>query len=221
MPSKYYLVNFPKIWKWDLEPFIGRDVETMTEEETDDAFVRSLAHFAFARQNSKKLMLHFLEHHFKKTKTSKLDFLKHTESLVRANERKFTPQLSLGYIYDWLESRRSEIQTSLKDSGARGARKADPDFPSVFVDEKKMVSIMSQLTSKGFLDETGTWAMPKIDLIGLIRVLQEKGIVKKRQSKAQLGRVFSKEFNCEMAERSFGSDLKNDRLDFWLKELVF
>jgi hypothetical protein len=219
MSSKYYNLNFPKVWRHDLEPFIGRDVETMTEEETDDAFIRTLARFAMARDNRKKLTIDFLDHHFKKTKTTKADFLKHTLALVKANENQFMPvHLTLGYVYDWLEKRGSENHITAGREETIVSKKEDPDLTAIVVDTKKMTSVMSTLRVKGFLDEAGAWTATNIELIALIRVLTEERIIKK-SPKAQLGRIFCKAFKCEMAQRTFGVEPKNDTLDLWRKEL--
>ena len=214
MENKFYLIRYPAVNKYDIE----KNVENkfIEQQEADEYFIDKLSNVAI--KNSQKEIFKFLSYHYEETKSSKKEFLDHTEEIFRPNEYKLKPyNYCIGYVYEWIKIKRKQIfvepQKEIEAKKPKSNVKEDPTFDEIVKDKDRFNKIIQVLKTKEIIGTDLEWRgtstrSKKNELIALIRILQDNGIIKS-EAKALLGRLFSKKFKCAMGEKTYQNEPKN------------
>ena len=213
MENKFYLIRYPAVNKYEIE----KNVENkfIEQQEADEYFIDKLSNVAI--KNSQKEIFKFLSYHYEETKSSKKEFLDHTEEIFRPNEYKLKPyNYCIGYVYEWIKMKRKQIfvepQKEIEVKKPKSRVKEEPPFDQIVKDKARFEKIIQILKTKGIIGDDLEWKgirSKKTELIALIRILQEKDIIKGK-AKALLGRLFSKEFKCNMSEKTYQNEPPNN-----------
>jgi hypothetical protein len=220
MENYFFTFAYPRTHQHQIELNTG---DFVRQEDVDSAFLSHLVKLSYG--NFTKSIPDFLEFQFRKTKSDKTDFLNHACSIVQANEYQFKPYSeAVGVVNDWIEQKetdfsvRQELEKAKVESKVKARKKVDPTFQELFVDAQKYKDILRRLKLSGVIDDAHRWKLNRIDLVALVKILQEHNHIKKEKDAVYV-RVFCKEFGVTMDRSNLSRGCNNDTIDDLKRQL--
>lgn len=208
MGYKHFTVKYPPLSEYDI-PF---DPGKIKEQQfADDAFMQMMFRCA---SKSKKHLIAFLNYQLGNC-ASQIQFIEHVDNVFKINYYKLNPyKSSIQVVLNWISDQKQifgSISEVLKDK-----QTSNPPFATIVKDSRRMDLIVKGLINEGILSASKEWhgitkRSRKQELVALINILVEMEVIH-NESKALLGRLFSREFHCQMNPRNFSVIVKDDNI---------